>query len=469
GKSYYNLNGGTISGTTTAPTTLALLTSFASTNAMSSKGVSGTALNSITQLTSGITSLLGTQPAQTSSTPKAFINWILFDERFNYTGGGYDRVGSSGTVKNHNSSTIPSIVVPKNGYIYVYCSNESNINVFFDNLQIIHSRGPIVEETHYYPFGLTMAAVSSKSVSFGAPTNRLKYNGKEEQRQEFSDGAGLEWLDYGARMYDQQIGRWNHIDPLSEQYRRWSPYNYAVNNPIRFIDPDGMGVTDVKISGKAISTQDAFDQLQASVQGQLTLSRDNNGNVSYSINKDASGNNVTLSNDAKQLVAAIDDHSIQIEVRADRNASYTSNNLLLVGGAMMGSTVTQNTTTNPSGQTVPIVNAVQEVNPTVLGKADTHFQTPGKFMLHEVTEAYQGALIAQAQNKSLAPTTDPQDPVYLAAHGAAVTQPGTIIEQPIDRTGANITGMFPGLIAGYRYFAVGANNNMTEIHKIKWR
>ncbi len=212
-------------------------------NALSS-GVSGIAsgkatsaqLSSSTPFNSNITDFLNDQ-TYTSGRPKAYLNWMVFDDQFKYdsASSGFEQVGADEVFTTH---TRNNLTIPKSGYLYIYVSNVTpNINVFFDNLQVTHIRGPLLEETHYYPFGLTMSGISSKALN-GAPENKYKYNrGSELLNKEFSDGGGLELYATSFRSLDPQLGRWWQIDPKPDYTQ--SLYSAMNNNPIFFNDPLG--------------------------------------------------------------------------------------------------------------------------------------------------------------------------------------------------------------------------------------
>ncbi|SMC81019.1 RHS repeat-associated core domain-containing protein, partial [Moheibacter sediminis] len=110
----------------------------------------------------------------------------------------------------------------------------------------------IMEENHYYPFGLKHSTYADPKQKYELVDNmentarptyvlktdyQYKYNGKELQ-----DELGLNLYDYGARNYDPALGRWMNMDPLAEDYISHTPYAYALNNPVYYIDPDGMRV-----------------------------------------------------------------------------------------------------------------------------------------------------------------------------------------------------------------------------------
>ncbi|MEJ5049493.1 DUF6443 domain-containing protein [Chryseobacterium culicis] len=132
----------------------------------------------------------------------------------------------------------------ENKYIYNYTDHLGNVRVSYRN----NGSGgtEVIDANNYYPFGLKHQEGPIIPAPFeGVPYN-YKYNGKELQE------SGM--YDYGARFYMPDMGRWGVVDPLAEKMRRHSPYNYAFNNPIRFIDPDGMAPETVKPTSEGAMT-----------------------------------------------------------------------------------------------------------------------------------------------------------------------------------------------------------------------
>ena len=115
-------------------------------------------------------------------------------------------------------------------YIYQYKDHLGNVRVSY----VRNGAGAleVMDTNDYYPFGMSFLKPPTRTVydPMAIPYN-YKFGGKELQE------TGM--YDFGARMYMPDLGRWGVVDPLAETSRRWSPYNYALDNPVMFIDPDG--------------------------------------------------------------------------------------------------------------------------------------------------------------------------------------------------------------------------------------
>ncbi len=182
---------------------------------------------------------LNSQSNGGNATPQAYLNVLFFDENFNFiphdniTGLGSNawRVSAAGD----GQSFAPQLLkAPKNGYAFVYLSNESKTAVYFDNFDVTHIRGRLVEENAYYAYGLKIKGISARAFNKG--DNRYGYQG------DFSEtDVETGWDEFDLRMYDAQIGRWTATDPYDEFA---GPYIGMGSNPINFVDPDGGSIFD---------------------------------------------------------------------------------------------------------------------------------------------------------------------------------------------------------------------------------
>lgn len=214
------------------------VTAFATPVSLAVEGISTTENSGITNLA---TSILNMQNEKSrNGEPKAFLNYILYDDQMNLIteGSGMLQVQEK---DGWQTLKTDQIRISNNGFLRVFSNNQEAAPVSINNTMLTVIPGKLVEEYNYYPYGLVFGASSANS---SIKKTDYLYNGKELQHNEFGVGNGLELEDYGARFYDPQIAKWALVDPLAENRSSLSPYNYCKNSPISKIDPTGASDDD---------------------------------------------------------------------------------------------------------------------------------------------------------------------------------------------------------------------------------
>ena len=187
-------------------------------------------------------------------------------------------IGSDTTVTDYCGNVIyengiPVKLLTEAGYVTLA---DSKYHYFVqdhlgNNRVVVDQSGNVEEVNHYYPFGGLLSSSVSNAVQ------PYKYNGKELDRKN-----GLDWYDYGARMYDAALGRWHVVDPMSEKYYSWSPYTYCKNNPVLRIDLDGKDDYVISRSGRLFN-ETPIDKRGKGSTDNLYLSSDRS--ISVTVNQ----------------------------------------------------------------------------------------------------------------------------------------------------------------------------------------
>ena len=266
-------------------------------------------------------------------------------------------------------------------YHYYLKDHLGNVRVVFKQT------GTVEQRNDYYPSGALMAT------STGGSVQPYKYNGKELERMN-----GLDLYDYGARWMDAALGRFTTMDPLCEKYYGISPYAYCAGNPVNLVDPDGR---DIVLLGDSINRTNSLEQIQKGLGEGIKIGYSNtDSQLKYQI---SDGYDVSsLTDEAKLFMKMVDNHNIVININATRSDEIGDGNWFF-GGAFLGNELLEN----------GIVMAYQTINPNHLAAMD-EFGTPGQNIMHEITEAYNGAVL-RLQGED--PST-----LYLRAHNAATPQ-----------------------------------------------
>jgi len=194
---------------------------------------------SATTLSNALATALGGLGAGASSNANAtgYLNYLLFDQAFNFVTGGFSAVTENGYLE----KAIPDIAVSTPGYMITYLSYESTApdQVFFDDFSIDLKTSGVIQTDDYYPFGLRFNSYTS-----GTP-NKYLFQGQEHQ-----DETG--WDQFKWRNSMPELGRFFNVDPLAEDYYYNSPYAFSENKVVAHIELEGLEAVSIQAEGRGI-------------------------------------------------------------------------------------------------------------------------------------------------------------------------------------------------------------------------
>ena len=228
---------------------------------------------------------------------------------------------------------------------------------------------------------------------------------------------GFDMYDSGARWQYSLIPRFSTIDPLAEKYYHLSPYAYCAGDPVNLVDPDGR---KIRITGKLY--QEALAGLEYISGLELELDKDNYLFIKNDIDNTGEYDNL----ESELLARIINDNNICVNIRTlnTQEIAQEYNNYVL-GGAFNGNNYDKNNN---------IVYTLQTVDPKILNRISSVNSKPGADMLHEVSESYEGALIAREESRSIG-NSKKDLAFYQKAHKRAYPQSGEI---KLDLNGSNV-------------------------------
>ncbi len=174
-----------------------------------------------------------------STAPRAFLNYIFFDRDMNYVTAGFLQISTAAlrtAPHDYEQIAINDIIADQEGYILAYLSNENSeaVNIFFDDMEVYHGKTNIVESSDFYPGG---AMFNRYERTASVPQN-WKFQSKEWSPE-------LRVYHYGPRDWDPYTWRTNAPDILADLFPDQSPYSLFRNNPVRYTDPTGMAPIDI--------------------------------------------------------------------------------------------------------------------------------------------------------------------------------------------------------------------------------